>query len=104
MKPTFQIQRPSRHIESQRPQGQHLSKSPAIDWSYQSTAELRGGAIAPEMNGLARFRGLHALTQGVFEAETKWEDRIEGLGLIVVTALAAWPIALAIQMAINTVG
>jgi hypothetical protein len=66
--------------------------------------ELRaaGGNLPGET--LAPFRGLHSLTQGVFEEETKWEDRIEGIGLTVIAALALWPIAMAVQMAINTVG
>ena len=101
MKPTFQTRRPSRHAESQRPQGQHVSKSPATDWSFQPTADL-GGAIAPA--GMPHLKpSLFALTEGFF-ATSEREFRFEAAGFAVIVALAAWPITLAVQMAINTVG
>ena len=48
-------------------------------------------------------RGLYALTQGYFDQETKWENRIEGAALSVVIALAAWPILHAVYIAFRTV-
>ena len=104
MKPTFSIQRPSRHLESQRPKNQYVTKSPATDWHFQHGVELRTAGTSVPGESLARFRGLYAITQGVFEQETKWEDRIEAIGLCVVSLIALWPIAMAVQMAINTVG
>jgi hypothetical protein len=44
------------------------------------------------------------MTQGLFDAQTKWEDRIEGFGLVVVTFLAAWPVWKAGVMAMSTAG
>ena len=102
MKPTFQTQRPSRHVESQRPQGNNVA-SPAIDWSFQPAVDLRGPlSPAPSRNGHSSVRGIYALTQGYFDAETKWEDRIEGGGVTVLIALAAWPIVQTIYTALHT--
>ena len=102
MKPTFQTRRPSRHAESQRPQGQHVSKSPAIDWSFQPNADL-GGAIAPAGILNESKPSLFALTEGFFTTAER-EFRFEAAGFAVIVALAAWPIALALHMAANTVG
>jgi hypothetical protein len=94
MKPTFQISRPSRRIDSARPAGHQISKSPATDWNFQSAADLRGGTVAttPATEQLGSSLSLYGMTQGLFDAETKWEDRIEGFGIILVTFLAAWPV------------
>ena len=105
MKPTFQISRPSRHSEPPRP-ASHISKSPATDWSFQSAVELHGAAVvsAPTTNAVSPVRGLHGLTQGLFDAETKWENRIEATGLIIVSFLAAWPVWKAAETAMSTAG
>jgi hypothetical protein len=105
MKPTVQISRQNRHIDSSRPASQHVIKSPATDWSFQSAAELRGGPASSSRKAkrVSPIRGLYALTQGAFDAETKWEDRVEGAGLTVVIAVAAFAVLQAIQMACHTV-
>jgi hypothetical protein len=103
MKPTFQTRRPSRHAESHRPQGQHVSKSPATDWSFQTTAAEIGGAIAPAAVEHPLQPSLFALTEGFFTTAER-EFRFEAAGFAVLVALAAWPIALALHMAANTVG
>lgn len=104
MKPITQISRQNRRTESQRPVGHQISKSPATDWSYQSGADLREAtASASPVTEKRAPRCLYGLTQGYFDAATKWEDRIEGLGLSLVVALAALPIAHAIYIAIRTV-
>jgi hypothetical protein len=46
---------------------------------------------------------LFALTEGFF-ATAEREFRFEAAGFAVIVALAAWPIALAVHMAANTVG
>jgi hypothetical protein len=106
MKPTFQISRQSRHIESPRPASQLVSKSPATDWSFQSATELRAGSVAtaPATEALGSSLSLYAMTQGLFDAQTKWEDRIEGFGIILVTFLAAWPVWKAGTTAMSTAG
>ena len=105
MKPTFQNQRPARRGESVRPVGHSSSKSPVIDWNFQSsTADLRGAsspAVATEESPAKQ--SFYGLSQAVFAAETKWEDRIETIMLSVVVAIAAWPIAEAIYIATRTV-
>lgn len=104
MKPTLQTSRQARHIESQRPQGAAVSKTPATDWAFQSAAELRG-ATASSSPGTERMQsplGLYAMTHGQFEAETKVEERIEGVGLLIVIALAAWPMLVAMHTAVIT--
>jgi len=105
MKPTFQNNRRARHSESQRPSGHSVHHAPATDWSFQSGADLRGGttSAASAKAQLPAQRGLYALTQGLYEAQTKWEDRIEGIGICVVIALASWPIMQAIYIAVRTV-
>ena len=104
MKPTFQTSRQARQIDSQRPQGSAFQKSPVTDWAFQSGADLRGTtASAAGINHLPTARGIYAVTQGFFEAETKWEERIEGAGLMVVIGLAVWPILIAIHTAMITV-
>ena len=102
MKPTFQIKRPSRHVESQRPQGQHVIKSPATDWSYQSAADLRGGTAALHPEDRPLRPSFFTLTEGFFATSNR-ESRFEGALFGVIAALAAWPIALAVHMASNTV-
>jgi hypothetical protein len=101
MKPTFQTGRPSRHTESQRPQGQLVSKSPATDWSFQPSADLGAIATAGVPNTLKP--SLFALTEGFFSTAER-EFRIEAAAFAVIVALGAWPIALALHMAANTVG
>ena len=102
MKPTFQIRRPSRHVESQRPQGRLVSTSPATDWSFQSASEL-SGTIAPAGMAHQSKSSLFALTEGFFTTAER-EFRVEAAAFGVIVALAAWPIALALHMAANTVG
>lgn len=105
MKPTVQISRQSRRSESPRALSHQVSKSPATDWSFQPGAELRSASAASttQQNEMARARSLYAMSQGYFEAETKWADRVEAIGLSVVIAIAAWPIAQAIYIALDTV-
>jgi hypothetical protein len=105
MKPTFQINRRARRGESQRPSAPSVRNAPATDWSYQSGAELRGGTTPAASLNEARpaQRGLYALTQGLYETQTKWEDRVESIGLCVVIGLASWPIMQAIYIAARTV-
>ena len=103
MKPTIQTGRPSRHVESQRPQGQTVSKSPAIDWSFQPTAADLGAALAPAGAAQTPKPSLFALTEGFFTTAER-EFRLEAAAFAVIVALGAWPIALAVHMAVNTVG
>lgn len=103
MKPTFQINRRAR--QSERPSGPSTHHAPATDWSFQPGADLRSGTApaAVTQNRIPSQRGLYALTHGLYEAETKWEDRIESIGICVVIALASWPIMQAIYIALRTV-
>jgi len=103
MKPTFQTRRLSRHVESQRPQGQLVSKSPATDWSFQPTATDLGGALAPAGSAQSLKPSLFALSKGFFTTAER-EFRLEAAAFAAIVALGAWPIALAVHMAINTVG
>jgi hypothetical protein len=106
MKPTLQNGRPVRRGESVRHAAHAGSKSPVTDWSFQSsTAEFRGSAAPSHVAAEepAATPSFYGLSQAVFAAETKWEDRIEGIGLAVVVALAACPIVEAIYIAIRTV-
>ena len=99
MKPTLQNQRPVRRGESVRPTG------PITDWSFQpSAADLRG-ASSPSVTSeeSSANQSFYGLSQAVFAAKTKWEDRIEAIGLSVVVAIAACPIAEAIYIATRTV-
>ena len=107
MKPTFQNERPVRRGESVRPAGHSSSsQSPITDWNFQSSAaNLHGGSsalpvITEEPSANQSFYGL---SQAVFAAETKWEDRIEGIMLTAVTTIAACPIIHAIYIAARTV-
>jgi len=50
------------------------------------------GATVSHQDVQPATRSLYALSQGFFVEETKWTDRIEGVVLSVVIALAAWPI------------
>lgn len=102
MKPTYQIG--LRAGQAQRPSGPAFNKSPRTEWNFQSGAELTAGtAPAASTERLPFFGGLYARTQGFYEAQTKWEDRIEAFGLCVVIALAAWPILQAVDTAMRTV-
>jgi hypothetical protein len=103
MKPTYRTIRPARFGDSARAFGHSINKAPVTDWSFQSGADLRAGVSTSASDALAPRRGLYAVTQGLYEAETKWEDRIEGIGLCVVIALASLPIIEAIYIAIRTV-
>ena len=100
MKPTLQNQRPVRRGESVRPAGH-----PITDWSFQtSAAGLRGGS-SPSVTDqeASATQSFYGLSQTLFAAKTKWEDRIEAIGLSVVVAIAACPIAEAIYIAARTV-
>jgi len=104
MKPTFQNSRPGRSGKSQRPAG-HQIKSPATDWSFQtSTVELHGGAVSAPRTATrpSAKQSFYAFSQG-FAAATKWEDRIEGIVLSVVIGMASLPILHAIYIATRTV-
>ena len=106
MKPTFQNERPVRRGESVASAGHSGGKSAVTDWNFQSsTAALRGGSAPShvETEKPAATPSFYGLSQAVFAAETKWEDRIEGIGLAVVIALAACPIVEAFYIAIRTV-
>jgi hypothetical protein len=106
MKPTFTNERPVRRGESVRPAGAAGNKSPATDWNFQSSAaDLRGSATPSrvEAEKAAGRSSFYGISQAVFAAETKWEDRIEAIGLTVVVALAACPVIEAIYIAIRTV-
>ena len=106
MKPTFQNERPVRRGGSVRPAGHSGNPSPATDWNFQtSAADLRGSSspsVVEAEQPTAR-PSFYGLSQAVFAAETKWEDRVEGIGLAVVIALAACPIVHAIYIAARTV-
>ena len=99
MKPTLQNQRQVRRGESVRPAG------PITDWSFQSSAADLRGASSPSVTTeeSSANQSLYGLSQAVFAAETKWEDRIEAILLGVVVAIAACPIAQAIYIAARTV-
>lgn len=105
MKPTIQNERPVRRGESVRPAG-HSSQSPVTDWNFQSSAaDLRGASSRSfvQSEDPAADESFYGLSQTVFAAKTKWEDRIEGIGLAVVIAIAACPIFEAIYIATRTV-
>ena len=106
MKPTFQNVRPVRRGESVRPAVHPGNQSPATDWNFQSSAaDLRGSSspsVVEAEQSTAR-PSFYGLSQAVFAAETKWEDRIEGIGLAVVIALAACPIMHVVYIAARTV-
>ena len=106
MKPTFQNERPVRRGESVRPAGHCGSKSPVTDWNFQSSAaELRGSAAPShvETEKPSVRPSFYGLSQAIFATETRWEDRIEGIGLAVVVAIAACPVVEAIYIATRTV-
>ena len=104
MKPTLQNQAPVRRGESVRPAGHSSTKSPITDWNFQSSAaDLRGGSSPSPVEAPEAHQSFYGLSQTVFAAETKWEDRLEGIGLAVVIAIAACPIAEAIYIAARTV-
>ena len=104
MKPTFQNDRPVRRGDAVRAARLTSSKSPITDWNFQtSTADLRGSSIpSPTAEQPAATQSFYGLSQTIFAAETKWEDRVEAIGLTVVIALAACPIVQAIYIAIRT--
>lgn len=105
MKPTFQTSQPARRGASQRPQGYNVSKSPATDWSFQSsTANLRGGTTPSQSEATGSLTpSLFALTKA-FSATSERESRVEAAFFGLIVALGAWPIAHAVYIAINTVG
>ena len=105
MKPTFKNARPVRRGESMRRAG-HSSQFPITDWNFQSSAaELRGTSSPSSLQTEKRAanQSFYALSQAVFAEKTKWEDRIEAIGLSVVIAIAACPVLHAIYMATETV-
>ena len=104
MKPTFQSSPAVRRGESQRPEGHNVGKSPVTDWNFQSsTSNLRGGTpLQAEATGSVR-PSLYTLSAAFDEASNR-ESRLEAALFGVIVALGAWPIALAVHMALNTVG
>ena len=98
MKPTFQISFPVRRSESQRPNGHNLSKSTAVEYSYQTASpEFRGGSNSFEPSPLTpEFRALRA---GVRLADQR-NYRFEGVAFVVIIGLAVWPIVQAAQAAL----
>ena len=105
MKPTVQISQPVRGGQSQRPQGHNVGKSPVTDWSFQSAPENVRSAAAPLQSGATESLrpSLYTLT-AAFDATASRESRFEAAFFGVIVALGAWPIALALHMAVNTVG
>ncbi len=99
MKPTFQLNRQSRSSGAARPA--QISQHPITDWSFQaSTPELHGGStLYPRSRHTVLEPAFHTLSQGFFWAEANRESRFEGALFGVIAALAAWPIALAVQAA-----
>jgi len=95
MKPTYQITRQDRRAESQRSVGNPIT-SPRTDWSFQSSAPALRGPSFRKKSGRPSFL---LLSEGVFGAESRRESRLEGVVFGVIVALAAWPIALAVQAA-----
>ena len=104
MKPTFQTSTASRRGLSQRPQGHNLSKSPATDWSFQSsTANLHARTALPQTEAPeSTAPSLHKLSEAFAAADSR-ESRFEALFFGAVIALAAWPIADVLYVAANTV-
>lgn len=105
MKPTFQVSRSGR-VSEPRATRFNSSKAPATDWSFQSSGPvLRGGSasLRGRLEGSDRMPRLWALSQGFIEAEAKREYRLEAVLFGVIVALAAWPIALALQAAAQLV-
>lgn len=99
MKPTFEINRPGRSSGSSA----QISKRPITDWSFQTSAPvLRGGTTPfhPGVHHVALRPGFHTLSQGFFAREAGRESRFEGAAFGLIVALAAWPIALAMQAAL----
>lgn len=78
-----------------------ISQRPVTDWSFQtSTPTMRGGSTArPGLHRVVLEPAFHTLSQGFFSAEANRESRFEGALFGVIVALAAWPIALAMQAA-----
>lgn len=106
MKPTFQNDRPVRRGESVRPAGLSSTKSPVTDWSFQSSTATLHGASSPstvKAEQPTATQSFYGLSQAVFAAETKWDDRIEAFALIAVVAIAACPVFEAIYIATRTV-
>ena len=105
MKPTFQNVRPVRRGDSVRAAHHTGSKCPITDWNFQtSTADLRGTSVPSHVSTEqpAVTQSFYGLSSEIFAAETKWADRIEGIGLAVVIALAGCPVAHAIYIALRT--
>lgn len=98
MKPTFELNRQSRSSGAARPA--QISQRPITDWSFQASApELRGGSTFHPGSHHVLEPAFHTLSQGFFSAEANRESRFEGALFGVIVALAAWPIALAVQAA-----
>lgn len=84
-----------------RPSTLQISSRPITEWSFQLSApNLRGGSAPFLPGGNRALRpAFHTLSQGFFSAEANRESRFEGALFGVIVALAAWPIALAVQAA-----
>jgi hypothetical protein len=92
MKPTFRTSPVARHGES-RPQGNTLSKSPAIDWHYR--APLYDGGSSASFPAPS-FR---KLSDAYFAREARRESRLEGYLFAIIVALGAWPIVMMLLVA-----
>jgi hypothetical protein len=104
MKPTFHASVPARSRDGQRPLNHRNSKSIVTDWSYQASAPAMRGGSGYGHDGRSAFTpGFRKLTESLFSVETPREARFEGVVFGLVTALAAWPIVLAVQAAIELI-
>ncbi|MBA2271201.1 MAG: hypothetical protein H0W20_11485 [Chthoniobacterales bacterium] len=105
MKPTFQTRPASRRGQSQRPQGQNVSKSPSTDWSFQASAPSLHSGAAPLLTQeeVSPTMSLYKLSEA-FSATDSRESRFEIAFFGVIIALGAWPIAHALHIAVHTVG
>ena len=98
MKPTFKINRLSRPDGASSPSARQVPIRPITDWSYQASAlgiRTAGGKSVRE-------KGFHSLIQR-FALEENRESRFEAALLAVIVALAAWPVADAVRVALGTV-
>jgi hypothetical protein len=105
MKPTFQTRPASRRGQSQRPQGQNVSKTPATDWSFQASTPQLHSTTTPAQTeeALSPALSLYKLSEA-FSAVEHRESRLELAFVGIVVALGAWPIAYALHIAAHTVG
>lgn len=97
MKPVFTTGRPAHKGEVRSGFSNNSPKAPLTDWSYQATADIRGGTSSFAQKRES-FRAFRKLTDSFIEAETR-RDRIEGAAFAVLIALMAWPLGLAAQAA-----